>query len=204
MRGHQLFIPGKASEREVQPTYGTDMRAIETAFNALPTGTGTGRPFVRTSRYRVQVTTARTVPIPHSNWFLWDTVHSTLLYQSSVAAPTLSTFITTTTPVQPLHMAGIASRGTAPVVATATWILYITLNISTTRPVDYRRRADVVLDLAHQMQDSDTAVVWDYLTAMPGDELQRLLVIALAAIDIDQPVDRIFGWVYDLPVARAS
>ena len=138
MRGHQLFIPGKASEREVQPTYGTDMRAIETAFNALPTGTGTGRPFVRTSRYRVQVTTARTVPIPHSNWFLWDTVHSTLLYQSSVAAPTLSTFITTTTPVQPLHMAGIASRGTAPVVATATWILYITLNISTTRPVDYR------------------------------------------------------------------
>ena len=73
-----------------------------------------------------------------------------------------------------------------------------------TRPVDYRRRADVVLDLAHQMQDSDTAMVWDYLTAMPGDELQRLLVIALAAIDIDQPVDRIFGWVYDLPVARAS
>ena len=72
------------------------------------------------------------------------------------------------------------------------------------KPIDYYRRATLVTDLASQIQDSDPAIVWDYLTATPADEVQRLLVIALAAINIDQPIDRIFGWVYDLPVAKAS
>ena len=73
-----------------------------------------------------------------------------------------------------------------------------------TQPIDYYRRAMLVTDLAAQIQDSDPGVVWDYLTATPADEVQRLLVIALAAIDVDQPIDRIFEWVYDLPVAKAS
>ena len=40
MKGHQLFIPRKTQDPVQQPTYGTDMRAIETAFNAVPTGGG--------------------------------------------------------------------------------------------------------------------------------------------------------------------
>lgn len=73
-----------------------------------------------------------------------------------------------------------------------------------TRPLDYYRRATLVADLAAQVQDSDPAIVWDYLTATPATEIQRLMVIALAAINIDQPIDKLYGWVYDLPVARVS
>lgn len=79
-----------------------------------------------------------------------------------------------------------------------------TLPITGTAAIDYYRRATLVTDLATQIQDTDTGVVWDYLTTVPGDELQRLLMIALAAINVDAPLERIYGWVYDLPAARCA
>lgn len=71
-----------------------------------------------------------------------------------------------------------------------------------TRPDDYEQRAETVAYLAHQVQDEDPAVVWNVLTATPADELQRLLVLALAAIDTAQTVDEMFAWVSELPAAR--
>lgn len=69
-------------------------------------------------------------------------------------------------------------------------------------PEAFERRAAVVGDLAVQVQDSDCQVVWDYLTALPAAELQRLMVIALAAVPVDQTVAEMFSWVTDLPAAR--
>lgn len=71
------------------------------------------------------------------------------------------------------------------------------------RPADYLARAYLVADLAEQIQDFDPVIVWDYLTAMSAGELQRLLVIALAGIRVDQRIDELFGWVCDLPAAKA-
>lgn len=68
---------------------------------------------------------------------------------------------------------------------------------------DHEKRAKVIADLANQVQDEDPAIVWEVLTSMPADELQRLLVFALAAIPTDQTVDQMFAWVRQLPVARA-
>jgi hypothetical protein len=70
---------------------------------------------------------------------------------------------------------------------------------------DYRARAALVCDLAEELQDRDPAALWDYLTVMPAAEIQRLLVIALAAVDIEgRTVDDIFGWVTRLPVAQVA
>jgi hypothetical protein len=71
-------------------------------------------------------------------------------------------------------------------------------------PTDYLRRAHLVADLASQVQDADPSVVWDFLTALPAAEVQRLAVIALAGIRLDQTVPEIFAWVTDLPVARET
>jgi hypothetical protein len=70
--------------------------------------------------------------------------------------------------------------------------------------IHYRRRADLVCELATQLRDTDPNGVWDYLTATPASELQRLLMIALAGIDVDKPVTDVFGWVLDLPTARLA
>lgn len=69
---------------------------------------------------------------------------------------------------------------------------------------DYLSRAYHVADLADQVQDRDPSVVWDYLTATPAGELQRLLIIALAAFPVDKPIDEIFGWVTQLPAAKEA
>lgn len=79
-----------------------------------------------------------------------------------------------------------------------------TVPITGTAPIDYYRRASLVCDLATQVQDGDPAIVWDYLTALSAEEVQRLLVIALAGINIDVPIDRVYGWVYELPAARCA
>jgi hypothetical protein len=71
-------------------------------------------------------------------------------------------------------------------------------------PTDYLSRAHLVADLAFQVQDSDPAIVWDYLTALPGAELQRLTMIALAGIPVDKTVPQIFSWVSELPIARET
>lgn len=67
---------------------------------------------------------------------------------------------------------------------------------------DYLSRAYLVADLADQVQDRDTSVVWTILTALPAAELQRLLMIALAAVPTDKTIDELFGWVAALPKAR--
>jgi hypothetical protein len=69
---------------------------------------------------------------------------------------------------------------------------------------DYVGRAHLVADLAEQVQDADPAVVWEYLTATPAAEIQRLLIIALAAIPVDQRVEDMFAWVTELPVAKRA
>ena len=71
-------------------------------------------------------------------------------------------------------------------------------------PADYLARAHLVAELAGIVQDEDPARAWDYLTALPAGELQRLLALALAGIGIDRTVDEIWGWVCQLPVAKAS
>ena len=79
-----------------------------------------------------------------------------------------------------------------------------TVPITGTTPIDYYRRASLVSDLAIQVQDGDPAIVWDYLTALSADELQRLAMIAFAGIDGDKTINEIWSWVLKLPVARAS
>lgn len=67
---------------------------------------------------------------------------------------------------------------------------------------DHEHRARTVLDLAEQVQDADPALVWTYLTALPKAELQRLMVIALAGLPVDQHEETTWRWVYRLPAAQ--
>lgn len=69
---------------------------------------------------------------------------------------------------------------------------------------DYVSRAQLVASLAGQVQDEDPAVVFDYITALPVDELRRMLQIALAAVPVDKSVGEMFGWVCSLPAAKVS
>jgi hypothetical protein len=71
-------------------------------------------------------------------------------------------------------------------------------------PTDYVGRAHIVANLAAGVQDEDPTVVWDYLTALPANELQRLMMLALAAIPIDQTVAEMFAWVTELPNAKTT
>lgn len=68
---------------------------------------------------------------------------------------------------------------------------------------DFEARAYLVADLASQLQDLDPALVWEYLTALPADELQRLMMVALAGIHVEGKIRDIFRWVCDLPTAKA-
>lgn len=69
---------------------------------------------------------------------------------------------------------------------------------------DFEDRAKLVGELAQHVQEMEPTVVWEYLTCLPGAEVQRLLVIALAGIPIDKPLTEVFGWVGRLPVARSA
>lgn len=69
---------------------------------------------------------------------------------------------------------------------------------------DYIARAHLVAGLAWRIKDEDPQRVWNYLTVLPPEELQRLLVLALAAVPVDQTVEDMFAWVCDLPAARAA
>jgi hypothetical protein len=70
---------------------------------------------------------------------------------------------------------------------------------------DFQDRAYLVADLAAQLQDLDPVIVWDYLTALPAAELQRMLMVALAAVPVDgKRVEDLFGWVCALPIAKAA
>lgn len=71
-------------------------------------------------------------------------------------------------------------------------------------PHAYIGRAHLVTDLAEQVQDADPALVWEYVTALPSGEVQRLLMIAFAAVPVDRKVEDIFGWVCELPIAKAA
>lgn len=69
---------------------------------------------------------------------------------------------------------------------------------------DYENRAVIVADLAWQVQDEDPRRVWHYLTSLPGNELQQLMMLALAAIPTDRHVEELWAWVAELPVARTA
>ena len=74
--------------------------------------------------------------------------------------------------------------------------------ITGTSNTDHANRADVLADLACQVQDQDPHIVWQYLTCLPAGELQRLLMFALAALPVDRTLDEMWGWVKDLPISR--
>lgn len=67
---------------------------------------------------------------------------------------------------------------------------------------NYLSRGYLVADLAEQVQDRDINIVWEILTATPADELQRLLMLALAAVPTDKPLAEIYSWVTELPAAK--
>ena len=67
---------------------------------------------------------------------------------------------------------------------------------------DHAARAELITQLAFQVQDMDPTLVWDYLTCLDGAEIQRLLMFSLAALDIDKTVHELWDWVTALPVAR--
>ena len=67
---------------------------------------------------------------------------------------------------------------------------------------DDERRAKVIAELAEIVQDADPSVAWIYLTCLPAEELQRMLMFALAAIPVDKTVDDIWAWITELPVAQ--
>lgn len=68
---------------------------------------------------------------------------------------------------------------------------------------DWEHRAKQVTNLAWQLRECDPVLTWTYLTSLPADELQRLMVVALAAIPYeDLGVHDLFGWVEELPAAQ--
>lgn len=71
-------------------------------------------------------------------------------------------------------------------------------------PGAYLSRARLVADLAVQLQDADPNTVWQYLTAISGAELQRIAMLALAAIPVDRTLNEIWAWVTELPAAKES
>ncbi|MEX3655284.1 hypothetical protein ABFW14_08425 [Mycolicibacterium fortuitum] len=76
--------------------------------------------------------------------------------------------------------------------------------ITGTTDADYESRAHLIGNLATRIQDEDPHVVWEYLTALPAAELQRMLMVALAAIPVDQSIREMFGWVCELPAAKKA
>jgi hypothetical protein len=74
--------------------------------------------------------------------------------------------------------------------------------ITGTTERDYIARANLLAELAAQVQDEDPHRVWEYLTVLPAVELQRLLQLALAAIPVDRTMSEVFGWVLRLPAAQ--
>lgn len=70
--------------------------------------------------------------------------------------------------------------------------------------IDYYYRATQIADLATQVRDCDPAVVWNVLTTIPADELQRLMMLTLAGIDIDRPIHEIWSWVLELPASKVA
>ena len=74
--------------------------------------------------------------------------------------------------------------------------------ITGTDDQDYLNRANLLAELAGQVQDEDPHATWDYLTTLPAVELQRLLQLALAAIPVDRKPSELFAWVYDLPASQ--
>ncbi|AVJ50257.1 hypothetical protein I5J36_gp40 [Mycobacterium phage Mendokysei] len=76
--------------------------------------------------------------------------------------------------------------------------------VTGTRDEDHVARAHLVVALAGQLADEDPQLTWDYLTALPAVEVQRLLVVALAAIPTDRTIYELFAWVLNLPEARKA
>lgn len=69
----------------------------------------------------------------------------------------------------------------------------------------HEQRIDLVLDLAHQIQDADPTLVWTYLASVPADELKLLMMAALCGLDIgSKSRHELFGWLGELPAARCA
>ena len=137
MRKHQLFIPNKAKNNQQQPTYGTDMRAIETAFNNLPTTLTPAYGITRMSiRYYATVRSYRT-SASAVTLFKW-----THTYRPHPHVLQLAQSARSCTSPPSGHRSGKvctitgagASTSTSVISMTGAWIMYVTL-------VDSVRRA---------------------------------------------------------------
>ena len=61
--------------------------------------------------------------------------------------------------------------------------------------LELKRRAHLVGSLAVQLRDEDPTLLWTYLTCLDATEVQRLLMIALAAIPVDKcSISELFDW----------
>lgn len=67
---------------------------------------------------------------------------------------------------------------------------------------DWEARAALVADMAWTLREESPQLVWERLTATKGGELQRLLMVALAAFPVDRTLADAMDWVTDLPAAR--
>lgn len=77
--------------------------------------------------------------------------------------------------------------------------------VNTWSDEDFEKRAYIITSLSRQIQDSDTAHVWQYLCCLEDIELRRLMMVGLAAIDVeDKTVHQIFDWVCKLPTAAVA
>ena len=125
MKKHQLFIPKKDTGTAHQPGYGTDMRAIETAFNNLPTTTSTPvYGITRMSRYYATVRSYRT-STGAVTLFMWThTYQLTRTFSNSTIGPVL--YVTPLgTPAGKLTITGAGASTSTGVMMMATCMLYI-------------------------------------------------------------------------------
>lgn len=77
--------------------------------------------------------------------------------------------------------------------------------ITGTDPQSWEARAHLVGALAGQLREEDPLTVWEQLTAMPADELQRLALVALVGFPVEAKLSQSMGWAWDLdPEARRT
>lgn len=74
--------------------------------------------------------------------------------------------------------------------------------IQVDRAAELVKLAEVATGLAFRLRDEDPRVVKRALSLLGRDTLEELLIVALAAIDVDSELTEIYSWVLDLPAAQ--
>lgn len=69
---------------------------------------------------------------------------------------------------------------------------------------DYIHRVRTITHLATQLRDRDPSLTYDYILSLSSAERGRLLMVALAGVNIDARISDMYGWVTDLPAANTN